>query len=58
MSLTLIEDKVPHDIWIKDTVPQKIMKLKPGWLSSSQVDDEKFGSMIDWKSADLKNLPR
>jgi hypothetical protein len=58
VSLTLVEDTVPHDIWIKENVPQKNLKLKPAWLSSSQVDDEKFGSMIDWKCADLKNLPR
>jgi hypothetical protein len=55
--LTLVEDTVPHDAWIKETVPQKILKLKPAWLKS-QIDDAKFASLIDWKSSDLKILPR
>jgi hypothetical protein len=54
--LTTIEDTVPQSIWEKESVQNKIMRLKPSWLQ--EVSDKKFLEMIEFKSADLRNLPR
>lgn len=53
--LTTVEEIVPQNIWEKDSVQNKILKLKPDWLD---MDEKKFLGLVRYKSVDLSNLPR